>query len=176
MGTITVELDLDYDINEQLREVIRENSNSEINTLVRNEAARLVQEELKGRVAPIVDNHILGVELEYIPGDYGYRTKATLEEMVARMVRSRLNSPSYVYDKDAKNPKDRYMTSSRGGSDTSLIQLIVADEIRKIVNEEYKPYVEECIKKYIIDKDEIADILSERVKTFFREQLRKNKE
>lgn len=170
----------DEQIMQALRDHIEDNYSDQINRIlektIEKEVSMLVFDKIKEKIEPIaLDVLNKGKFIIHTNNASYYTSEDKIDKLVEYIVKRYLNDPHYIYSKDAKYPKDRYMRSSPGGSYDSLIELIIQDNIRRITTQEFKPQIDEAIEKFLIDRDMIADILGSKMKQFFEEKIKSNK-
>lgn len=160
------------DILEELSGLVRELAESEITKMIREQAKKMVQKEIDKILHPLVLSVLTDGKFDFNSGYRDYKNKYSLDEKLKSITISYLNQPSYLYSKDKRIPSERYMKSSTGGEDTSLINHIVSDEIRLFVDTEFAPKVKQMVELFVTDKEKIEATLKEQTRQMVLERIK----
>jgi hypothetical protein len=168
-----IKLDINKeDLTYELKELIRELSETEIKKMIREQANEMVRNEIDKILNPLVLRVLTEEKFDFNTGYHNYTNKATLDDKLRSMTISYLNRPSYLYSREKRNPSERYASSSSGGESTALINHIVSDEIKLFVDTEFVPKVKEMINSLVTDKKKIEDTLKEQTRQMVLEKLK----
>lgn len=160
-----VELEIDKDdLTYELKELVREIAESEIRGMIKQSAKEMVTAEIDKILHPLVLKVLTEEKFDFRTGYHDYNDKYSLDNKLKSMVVDYMNRPSYLYSSDRRTPSERYMPSSSGGDNMSLINHIVKDEIKFYVDTNFVPKVKALVEELVINKKQIEESLKEQTK------------
>lgn len=167
-ANINLEIDKE-DLNYELKELVAEIASSEITRLVRETAKKMVEEEVKRIIAPIVDkfleNALVGREFNYHEGNISRRG---VDEYVAIVLKQYLDEPVYLYSKSSNELSKRYMPSSPGGEKKTRAEQWVIEKARQYADTELfailDARLQEVAKQIIPSEERIQEIIRAEMK------------
>ena len=154
-----------------------------IENMVKNRAMQLIKDKIDEMVSSKINSIIEKIVIDEVKnGKFrvsGFINKTyptdsyeyDLIDIIKKEVRQLLSDKTYIFDRDATYPS-KFTSSGDRGSNTSLIELIVADMIRKQVNDEYLPEIENCIKEYVLNIENTSKVIEHSVKEVFNKKIK----
>lgn len=171
---IDVEIE-NEDIMYALKAVVSEIVNEKAITLIKENIKTILESKVRDVIENIVVDNVVNGEFRVSGAAFGNHVSDSytinLDKFIKHQVKECLSDKTYIWDKDAKYP-NRYMKSDFNGANTSLIELIVSDRIRRYVNKEYLPKVEECVEQYVLNINNVSDAIEASIRKVFVEKVK----
>lgn len=167
-ANVNLEIDKE-DLNYELKELIAEIASNEITRMVRETAQKLVEDEVKRIIAPIVDKYL---ENALVGRNYNYHerniSERPVDDYIAIVMRKYLDEPVYHYSKTSNELSKKYMPSSSGGEKKTRAEQWVTEKAQQYVDKELFPILEQHLNEIassIIPSDErIQEIIKAEMK------------
>ena len=167
-ATVNLEIDKE-DLNYELKELIAEIASSEVTRLVRETAQKMVEEEVKKIVGPIVDKYL---ETALVGREFNYHekniSKRPVDEYIQCVINKYLSEPVYHYSKTSNDLSKKYMPSSSGGEKKTRAEQWVTEKAQQYVDNELFAILEaklnEVAKHIIPSEERIQEIIKAEMK------------
>jgi hypothetical protein len=135
----------------------------ELPKIILNIGKKLIEDEIEKILEPIVLKTLTGSDFDFMSGYHSYKNKGDIDSRIACKTREYLNRPSYIYSKSETTPSKRYLKSSDKSS-KSLIEFIIEDKIKKLIDDEYLTKFNSKVEEVFKNQDVIKNLMSGIVK------------
>lgn len=155
-----IDLEIDKeDLNYELQKLVAEIASEEITMMVKETAQKLVEEEVKRIIAPIVDSYLENavVGREYTSHYDRFPNRREVDKYIKAVLMNYLDEPVYLYSESSTKLSERYMPSSKGGGKTTRAESWIIDKTKKYAETEIFGRIDERLQevaKQIIPNEE----------------------
>lgn len=133
--------------------------------MVKETAQKLVKEEVKRIVAPIVDSYLETAQVgrEHISYHDKGPSRRDADKYIRSVIMSYLDEPVYLYSKTSEKLSERYAISSSSGNKTRA-ELWVIEKAKSILEAEVFEKINLIAKRVLPNEERIQEIIKAELK------------